>query len=83
MEIYPALTFAERVTVPLRAGGCTLHQGYAAHGAGPNRGQDWRIALSVIFIPEDTRCEGEWHVLTQDCGLRHGECFPGHACPRI
>jgi len=83
MEMYPHLAFSERATLPLAAGGCTLHQGYAAHRAAPNRTSEIRIALSVIFFPQDACCAGDWHVLTKQGGWRQGERFPDVFCPPI
>jgi ectoine hydroxylase-related dioxygenase (phytanoyl-CoA dioxygenase family) len=81
--MYPELAFAERVAIPLRAGGSTFHQGYTAHRAGANRAPAPRIALSVIFIAADTRCTAQGHALTHEYALRPGEPFPDRFCPPI
>jgi phytanoyl-CoA hydroxylase len=83
IEMYPGLAFAERVAIPLRAGGCTFHQGYTAHRAGANRGAVERIALSVIFIDADARCDGKGHALSSEYGLTAGGAFPDAFCPPI
>ena len=42
--IAPDLEFEPKVTLPLRAGDATFHNGRAAHMANANLRDDWRIA---------------------------------------
>lgn len=76
MEICPDLVWADRVTLPMRAGDATFHHGRCAHMATPNVGSDVRIAHVVIFIDATTRYTGTPHIVTDGLGLNAGQPLP-------
>ncbi len=83
LSLWPDLEWAERVVCPLRSGGCTFHQGFTAHRAGPNLTDLDRVAMSVIWVEADARFNGQGHCVTDDLGLTIGQTLPDHRCPRV
>ena len=81
-EICPELEWMERVSVPLRAGDCTLHHGRTAHMAGANRGSKPRLGYAVIFMEDGTRFSGAPHPITDPLGLKPGAVLDGLLFPR-
>ena len=79
----PDLAYEKRVTVPLRAGDCTFHNGYLAHTANPNDTDEFRYAMVNIYIDAETRFSGAGHVCTDDLGLTAGEVLPDEEFPRF
>ena len=55
----PDLAYEQRVTVPLRAGDCTFHNGYLAHTANPNDTDEFRYAMVNIYVDAETRYNGD------------------------
>jgi ectoine hydroxylase-related dioxygenase (phytanoyl-CoA dioxygenase family) len=51
---------------PVPAGGCTIHNGLTAHGAGPNMTPFERRAMSFQFMPADTTFNGIKNILPPD-----------------
>jgi ectoine hydroxylase-related dioxygenase (phytanoyl-CoA dioxygenase family) len=49
IEIYEGVDMDKVVSCPLPTGGCTIHTGRTAHGAGPNRSDAPRYAYVLIF----------------------------------
>ncbi|MDL4816535.1 phytanoyl-CoA dioxygenase family protein [Actinomadura opuntiae] len=78
----PALRWAPRVTLPLRAGDCTFHSGYTGHMALPNRTGTARLAHVNIYIDAETAFSGEAHPVTDDLGLTAGAPLGGELFPR-
>ncbi|MEM7680808.1 MAG: phytanoyl-CoA dioxygenase family protein [Planctomycetota bacterium] len=68
-EVCPELTWAPRVTVPLRAGDCTFHHGRTPHMATPNLTDEPRVAHVVIYVDQDTVYTGREHVVTDGLSL--------------
>lgn len=79
----PDLAYERRVTVPLRAGDCTFHNGYLAHTAGANDTDEFRFAHVNIYVDAETRYSGARHVCTDDLGLTVGEVLPDAEFPRF
>lgn len=52
------------VTIELKAGDCTFHNGMTFHYAGPNRSDGMREAFAIIYMPADTTYNGVAHVVT-------------------
>lgn len=77
----PDLAYEQRVTVPLRAGDCTFHNGYLAHTANPNDTDEFRYAMVNIYVDAETRFNGAGHVCTDDLGLTVGEVLPDDEFP--
>lgn len=83
MSVAPDLTYAERVTVPLRAGDATFHHGLTPHTANANATDQARFAHVVIYMDAGTRFDGRPHVVTDPLGLAVGAPFPEEEFPRL
>jgi len=79
----PALAYAQRATVPLRAGDCTFHYGTTAHAAFANVSDTARVAHVVIFMEADTRFDGRKHPVTEPLNLSAGDPLDGELFPRV
>ncbi len=82
-EAAPDLAYEERVTVPLRAGDCTFHNGYLAHTANANDTDEFRFAMVNIYVDAETQYSGSPHVCTDGLGLTVGEVLPDNEFPRF
>lgn len=82
LSIWPALTWSERVTIPLRAGDCTFHHGLCPHMATPNMTDQARFAHVVIFMDAATTYSGAKHVITDPLQLAVGAPLDGPLFPR-
>ena len=82
-SLVPDLVWAERVTVPLRAGDCTFHSGYVAHMATPNFTDDPRIAHVVLFADAESTYNGTRHPVTDPLNLTVGQMLSGELFPRV
>jgi ectoine hydroxylase-related dioxygenase (phytanoyl-CoA dioxygenase family) len=49
IECYDGFNLADKVSCPIPAGGCTIHDGRTLHGAGPHRSNLPRYAYVLIF----------------------------------
>jgi ectoine hydroxylase-related dioxygenase (phytanoyl-CoA dioxygenase family) len=81
--VAPELEWEPRVTVPIRAGDCTFHNGYTAHAANPNETDEYRYAFINIYVNEDVTYSGMQHPLTNDIGLEIGDRFPNDLFPPV
>lgn len=79
----PDLAYEQRVTVPLRAGDCTFHNGYLAHTANSNDTDEFRYALVNIYVDADVTFDGRGHVCTDGLGLSAGDPLPEDTFPRL
>ncbi|RZQ64551.1 hypothetical protein EWH70_06445 [Amycolatopsis suaedae] len=77
---WPELRWSPRVTVPLRAGDATFHQGRTAHYAGANTTDEARLSFLVTF----TDADATYRPLPgrDPLGLRPGQALPDHRYPR-
>jgi len=82
-EAAPDLAYEPRVTVPLRAGDCTFHNGYLAHTANANDTDEFRYAMVNIYVDAETRYNGAPHPCTDPLGLTVGEVLPDEEFPRF
>ncbi len=82
-RLAPDLVWSRRVTIPLRAGDCTFHDAYTAHGANPNLTDDPRVAHVVIWMDAQARYSGAPHVVTDPLGLAIGGPFPDESFPPV
>lgn len=80
-DICPEMTWAPRVTLPLRAGDCTFHSGRTPHMANANTTDQPRIAHVIIFVEEGTRFSGGNHVVTDGLGLKKGDVLDHELFP--
>jgi len=83
LSLRPELAFAERVTIPLRAGDVTFHDGMCAHRAGDNQLDHPRVAHSVIFVEADASYDGSAHPVTDHLGLIPGQHLPDERFPVV
>lgn len=79
----PELAWAERVTLPIRAGSVTFHHGRTAHQAGPNNTDEHRVAHTVIFMPRSTRWDGRRHAVIQPGDFAVGDRIQGELFPEV
>ena len=79
----PDLTWKRRVTVPLRAGDATFHNGFTPHTANANDTDEYRWAQVNIYIDRDTTYTGSAHVVTDPLGLAVGDELPDTEFPPV
>ncbi len=82
-SVAPDLVYEPRVTVPLRAGDCTFHNGFLAHTANPNDTDEFRYAMVNIYIDAQTSYDGRRHVCTDGLGLQVGQQLPDDEFPPV
>lgn len=71
---------------PLKAGSVTFHNGLTFHYAAPNKSEEMREALAIIFMPDGTRYTGKGHVVTDPLvplGLKVGDELAGEVFPVV
>jgi phytanoyl-CoA hydroxylase len=79
----PDLAYEPRVTVPLRAGDCTFHNGYLAHTANSNDTDEFRYAMVNIYVDAETRYDGSANPCTDGLGLSVGQQLPDAEFPPV
>ncbi len=79
----PDLEWWLRLTVPLKAGDCTFHNGMIMHAAGANLTEEWRVAHVVIFVDREAVYSGQKHVVTDSLGLEAGRRMPDDRFPPV
>lgn len=79
----PDLEYQQRVTVPLRAGDCTFHNGYLCHTANANDTEEFRYAMVNIYIDRDTEFNGGGHPCTNGLDLEIGQTLPDKEFPPL
>jgi phytanoyl-CoA hydroxylase len=77
------LIYQPRVTIPLRAGDITFHNGYTPHRANPNDTDEVRLAHVVIYVDRELTYNGAAHVCTDPLGLTVGEPLPDENFPPL
>ena len=82
-EAAPEVTYLPRVTVPLRAGDCTFHNGYLAHTANRNDTDDFRYAFVNIYVDADLTYDGRGHPCTDGLGIAVGAHLPDEEFPLL
>ncbi|GAA2110091.1 phytanoyl-CoA dioxygenase family protein [Microlunatus panaciterrae] len=81
--VAPDLVYEPRVTVPLRAGDCTFHNGYLAHTANSNDTDEFRYALVNIYVDAAATYNGKKHVCTDPFDLEVGRPLPDDEFPPL
>ncbi len=81
MELWPELVYSSRVTLPLRAGDCMLHNGLCAHMANSNDTDEPRVAHIIIYMDAETVYTGASMSTIRSAWLRASgsataTCFP-------
>jgi ectoine hydroxylase-related dioxygenase (phytanoyl-CoA dioxygenase family) len=82
-EAAPDLAYLPRVTVPLRAGDVTFHNGYTPHTANANDTDDFRFAHVNIYVDRDLQYNGNHHVCTDSLDLTVGNPLPDASFPPV
>ena len=77
------LIYQPRVTIPLRAGDVTFHNGYTPHSANPNDTDEVRLAHVVIYVDRDLTYNGAAHVCTDPLALTVGDPLPDESFPPL
>ncbi|MDE3723800.1 phytanoyl-CoA dioxygenase family protein [Nocardiopsis sp. N85] len=80
---YPELTWRPRVTVPLRAGGCTFHNERVVHMAGANLSGSDRLSLGTVYIDAETRFDPDAGFSEEDLGFGPGDLIVGDKYPLV
>jgi phytanoyl-CoA hydroxylase len=81
MALWPDFVYEPRMTLPLRAGDCTFHNGYTAHMANANDTDIARVAHVIVFMDAETTYSGNAHVVTDPLGLKVGDRLDGEMFP--
>jgi phytanoyl-CoA hydroxylase len=82
-EAAPDLVYSPRVTLPLRAGDVTFHNGYTPHTANANDTDDVRLAHVIAYVDRDVAFDGRPHVCTDPLGLEPGQPLPDAEFPPL
>jgi ectoine hydroxylase-related dioxygenase (phytanoyl-CoA dioxygenase family) len=77
------LTYQPRVTIPVRAGDVTFHNGYTPHTANANDTDEVRLAHVVIYVDRDLTYNGNPHVCTDPLDLTVGRPLPDEHFPPL
>lgn len=65
-KIYPDMAKIDPVSVPMKAGDCSFHNGLVAHGAGANMTRGRRIAMTCGYMPIGSPFNGQRNILPED-----------------
>ncbi len=79
----PDLVYSPRVTLPLRAGDVTFHNGYTPHSAHPNDTDEVRLAQVIVYVDREVLYDGRPHVCTDPLGLGAGQRLPDAEFPLL
>ncbi len=80
----PEIGWLPRLTIPLQAGDCTFHHGYAFHMAGPNTTDQWRVAQRIAMVDASAVYDPHLpHPVIDGLGLNPGDGLPDHAFPLV
>lgn len=82
-EVAPDLVYCPRVTLPLRAGDVTFHNGYTPHTANANDTDDVRLAHVVVYVDRDVVYDGRPHVCTDPLDLMAEQPLPDAEFPPL
>jgi ectoine hydroxylase-related dioxygenase (phytanoyl-CoA dioxygenase family) len=74
-KVYPKMAETPTVSVPMKAGDCSFHNGICAHGAGANMTNGRRIAMTCAYMPIGSTFNGQRNILPKDYfeSLKPGE----------
>ena len=65
-EHYPQFRSVPPASAPLKAGGCSFHNGLCIHGAGPNMTALPRRAMTCAFMPDGSTFNGTKNILPDE-----------------
>ena len=96
LKLWPALNWMPRITVPLRAGDCTIHHAKTVHLAEANNADNNRISLTTVYTDIDAKYDAEkfegWNETEEDFdayqaqntkGLISGQPLPDKGFPKV
>jgi ectoine hydroxylase-related dioxygenase (phytanoyl-CoA dioxygenase family) len=64
-KVYPEMAQTDPVSVPMKAGDCSFHNGLTAHGAGANMTRTRRIAMTCAYMPVGATFNGQRNILPE------------------
>jgi ectoine hydroxylase-related dioxygenase (phytanoyl-CoA dioxygenase family) len=82
-ELAPQFKGTKPRTCELRAGSVTFHNGLTFHYAGPNKTDQMREAIAILYMPDGTRLTAKSHVCTDDLGLKPGDVLDQKRFPLV
>ncbi|MBC7423131.1 MAG: phytanoyl-CoA dioxygenase family protein [Ferruginibacter sp.] len=65
-DFYPQFIKSKSVSVPMKAGSCSFHNGLTIHGAGPNMTNGYRRAMTCAYMPDGATFNGIKNILTDE-----------------
>ena len=71
------------ISVPMKAGDCSFHNGLTAHGAGCNMTRGRRIAMTCAYMPEGSTFNGQRNILPKDYFDRSSQATSWKTTSRI
>ncbi len=65
-DFYPQFAQSKSVSVPMKAGSCSFHNGLTIHGAGANMTNGFRRAMTCAYMPDGAVFNGIKNILTDE-----------------
>jgi len=65
-QFYPQFIATNSVSVPMKAGSCSFHNGLTIHGAGANMTSGFRRAMTCAYMPDGATFNGIKNILTDE-----------------
>lgn len=65
-DVYPEFRNAVTVAAPMKAGGCSFHNGLTIHGANANMTNGFRRAMTCAYMPDGNVFNGEPNILPEE-----------------
>jgi ectoine hydroxylase-related dioxygenase (phytanoyl-CoA dioxygenase family) len=62
-KVYPEMAKIDTVSVPMKPGDCSFHNGLCAHGAGANMTRKRRMAMTCAYMPVGSTFNGQQNIL--------------------
>lgn len=65
-DFYPQFIKSKSVSVPMKAGSCSFHNGLTIHGAGANMTNGFRRAMTCAYMPDGAIFNGIKNILSEE-----------------
>ena len=65
-DFYPQFIKSSSVSVPMKAGSCSFHNGLTIHGAGANMTNGFRRAMTCAYMPDGATFNGIKNILSDE-----------------
>jgi phytanoyl-CoA hydroxylase len=65
-DFYPRFIKSKSVSVPMKAGSCSFHNGLTIHGAGANMTNGFRRAMTCAYMPDGATYNGIQNILSDE-----------------